>query len=80
MHTRDLVYLEVRWLSRHDSLFNVNHILCSRLIIQYLIQQIVQSIRNNHHSHPSYMFQPVQSHHQGGLWKGIQQILSDVHM
>ena len=80
MQTRDLVYQEVRWLSSRDSLFNVIHILCSRLIIQYLIQQTVQSITNNHHLHASYMFQPVPGRHQGGLWKGIQQILSDVHV
>jgi len=67
MQTRDLVYQEVRRLSSCDSLFNVIHILCSKLIIQYLIQQTVQSITYNHHAHPSYMFQPVQGHHQGGL-------------
>jgi len=49
--------------------------LCGRLIMQYLIQQTLQSVINNHHVHPSYMFQPVQGRQWGGLWNDIQQIL-----
>jgi hypothetical protein len=51
--------------------YNVNHIPCNRLIIQYLIQQTEELVINNQWSRTAYTFRPLPGHHQGGIYEGI---------
>jgi hypothetical protein len=40
------------------------------------------TVNNNNLTRPTYMFRPLQGHHQGGMYKGIQvqQILSKMNV
>jgi hypothetical protein len=57
--------------------FNIMLIPFNRLIVQYLTQQIAQSVINNHSSD---MFRPLRDRHQAGVYKATQthQILSNI--
>jgi hypothetical protein len=54
------------------SRLKIIHVGCNRLIIQYLIQQIAQSVTIIRHLPSSYMLRSLQGHHQGGIQKGIE--------
>jgi hypothetical protein len=53
-----------------------------QLITTELIQQTVQSVIMICHVGSSYMFRPLQGHHQGAIYKDIkvQQILLKMYM